>query len=143
MLDGTTYRLPSATVKQPAGPLINGPGQRALKHLTKSQRAALAVAVIRGEANLRPTLGVVSKALEVSIPYIEAAMKLPPERLRQLRRGGLTVSETKSAPEAPKPPTTMADVVAWWLTASPAEHAAVVGAVGVATPWDAIAAHLG
>jgi predicted aconitase len=64
--------------------LINGPGQRALKHLTKSQRAALAVAVIRGEANLRPTLGVVSKALEVSIPYIEAALKLSPEQLRQL-----------------------------------------------------------
>ena len=144
MLDVTTYRPPCTTVnKQSTAPLINGPGRRAFKHLTKSQRAALAVAVIRGEAGLRPTLGVVSKALEVSVPYIEVAMKLSPEQLRQLRRGELTVSKTKSAPDAPKPPTTMADVVAWWLTASETEHAAVVGSVGVTSAWDAIESHLG
>jgi hypothetical protein len=143
MLDTLTYSPPSANVKQRAAPTINGRGRRAFKHFTKSQRAALAVAVIRGEAGLRPTLGVISRALGVSVPYIEAALKLPPEQLRRLRRGELTVSETKSAPEAPKPPTTLADVTAWWLTASETEHAAVVGSVGVASAWDAIEAHLG
>jgi hypothetical protein len=138
-----TYQPPAINVKQSAAPPINGRGRPAFKNLTKSQRAALAVAVIRGEAGLLPTLGVVSKALEVSVPYIEAAGKLPPEQLRQLRRGELTISETKSVPDAPKPPTTLADVVAWWLTASEAEHAAVVGRVGVVSPWRAIEAHLG
>jgi hypothetical protein len=142
MLDATTYRLPSTTVKQPPAPLINGPGRQAFKHLTKSQRAALAVAVIRGDAGLLPTLGVVSKALGVSIPYIEAAARLSPEQLRQLRRGELTISETKSAPETLKPQTTLADVMTWWRTADAAEHAAVVGSVGVVTPWHAIEANL-
>jgi hypothetical protein len=70
----TTYQLPSTGqppstgVKQPAGSPINGQGRPAFKKLTKSQKAALAVAVIRGEASLRPTLEVVSKALNVSVP---------------------------------------------------------------------------
>ena len=52
----------------------------------------------------------------------------------------LTISEVKSALDAPKPPTTLADVVAWWLTAPEAEHAAVVGSV---SPWRAIERNLG
>ena len=51
--------------------------------------------------------------------------------------------ELKPAPDAPKPPTTMADVVAWWLTASETEHAAVVGSIGVLSPWHAIEKNLG
>jgi hypothetical protein len=51
---------------------------------------------------------------------------------------------TKSAAAAPnKPPTTLADVISWWLAASKAEHAVVVGNVCVVTPWDAIEANLG
>ena len=141
-MDALTYPLPTISVKPPAPP-INGPGRPAFKRLTKSQLAALAVAVLRGEKTLRPTVWLVSKALGVSTPYIETAMKLSPEQLRQMDRGELTIPQVKPAPEAPKAPTTMADVVAWWLAASEAEHAAVIGSVGVATPWDAIAAHLG
>lgn len=90
----STGQLPFTSVKPPAPP-VNGSGQPAFKNLTKSQRAALAVAVIRGEAGLRPTLQVVAKALGVSVTYVEAAQKLPPEQLRQLRRGELTISELK------------------------------------------------
>ena len=75
--------------------------------------------------------------------YIEAAAHLSSEQLRQLRRGELTISELKPTLGAPKSPTTMADVVAWWLTASEAEHAAVVSSVGVVSPWHAIEANLG
>ena len=140
MLDALTYKSPIPIVK-PLAPPVNGQGKPAIERLTKSQRAALGVAVMRGEARLRPTLKVVSGALGVSTTYLEAAMKLPPQELRQLERGELTLAEVKSAP-APKPPTTMADVVSWWLTASEAEHAAVVGSVGVVSPWHAIEANL-
>jgi hypothetical protein len=143
MMDAmTAYKPPAASVKQMAAPPINGQGRPAFKRLTKSQLAALGVAVMRGEASLRPTLKVVARALGVSTTYIEAAAKLPPEQLRQLSRGELTLADVAPAPEISKPPTTLADVVAWWLTASEAEHAAVVGSVGVATPWRAIEAHL-
>jgi hypothetical protein len=126
-----TYQASFTDVKQSAAPPINGQGRPAFERLTKSQRVALAVAVMRGEANLRPTLKVVARALEVSATYIEQAARLSPEQLRQVRRGELTLAELKPAPDAPKPATTLADVVAWWLTASEAEHAAVVGSVGV------------
>ena len=76
------------------------------------------------------------------VTYIETASRLSPEQLRQVRRGELTLAELKPVPETPKPPTTVGDVVAWWLTASEAEHAAVVGSVGVTSAWDAIAPHL-
>jgi hypothetical protein len=140
-MDTLTYPLPATSVKVPAAP-INGQGRRAFKHLTKSQRAALGIAVMRGEASLLPTLQVVARALEVSATYIEQAARLSPEQLRQVRRGELTLADVKPAPETRKPPTTLADVVAWWLIASEAEHAAVVGSVGVASPWRAIEAHL-
>jgi hypothetical protein len=138
-----SYRLPFASVKPlPASP-VNGQGRPAVERLSKSQRAALGVAVMRGEASLRPTLKVVARALGVSATYIEAAARLSDEQLRQLRRGELTLADLKPAPEAPKPPTTFSDVVAWLLTCSQAERAAVVGSVGVATTWDAIESHLG
>jgi hypothetical protein len=138
-----TYPLPVAGVKQPAASPINGQGRPAFERLTKSQRAALGVAVMRGEASLRPTLKVVARALGVSTTYIEQAARLSPEQLRQVRRGELTISETKPAPDAPKPATTLADVVAWWLAASETERAALVGSVGVVSPWHAIEANLG
>ena len=91
-------------VKPAAAPPINGQGRPAFERLSKSQRAALAVAVLRGEATLRPTLQVVARALQVSTTYIEMALKLPPEQLRQLRRGELTLAETKSAPPKSRSP---------------------------------------
>jgi hypothetical protein len=144
MLDATTYAVPALKVKPsaPPPPPINGQGRPAFERLTQSQKAALGVAVIRGEAGLKPTLKVVARALGVSVTYIEAAARLSPELLRQVRRGELTLAELKPAPETPKSATSLADVVAWWLTASEAEHAAVVGSVGVASPWRAIEAHL-
>jgi hypothetical protein len=144
MLDATTYRSSSAIVKQPAVPLINGPGRRALKHLTKSQRAALAVAVTRGEVGLQPTLGVVSRALGVPRTYIETAAKLSPDQLRQVRQGWCTLANLKPAtPPTPiKTAMTPDDVAAWWWTASEADRAAVVGKVGVVSTWDALAKNL-
>jgi hypothetical protein len=141
MLHDPTYKPSTTIVKVPVLP-VNGQGRPALKRLTKSQRAALAVAVIRGEAGLKPTLPVVSRALDVSVTYIEMAARLSPEQLRQLRRGEIALAELKPTPKTGKPLTTLADVVAWWLTASEAEHAAVVGGVGVASAWDAIEPHL-
>jgi hypothetical protein len=61
----------------------------------------------------------------------------------ELQQAELQQAELKPVPNAPKPPTTMADVVAWWLTASETEHAAVVGSVGVLSPWHAIEKNLG
>jgi hypothetical protein len=148
MLDvSTAYMSPIPDVKplpaplKPPAPPINGQGRPAFERLTKSQRAALGVAVMRGEASLLPTLKVVAGALGVSVTYLEAAMKLAPQELRQLECGELTLAEEKSA-EAPKSPTSLTDVVAWWLTASEAERAAVVGIVGIGSAWDAIEAHL-
>jgi hypothetical protein len=128
-MDTMTYPLPVAGVKQPAASPINGQGRPAFERLTKS--------------SLRPTLKVVARALGVSTTYIEQAARLSPEQLRQVRRGELTISETKPAPDAPKPATTLADVVAWWLAASETERAALVGSVGVVSPWHAIEANLG
>jgi hypothetical protein len=141
MLHDPTYNPSTTIVKVPVLP-VNGQGRPALTRLTKSQKAALAVAVIRGEASLKPTLDLVARALGVSTTYVETAAKLSPDQLRQLRRGELTLADVKPVPETPKPPTTLAEVVAWWLTASEAEHAAVVGSVGVASPWRAIESHL-
>ena len=89
---------------------------------------------------MRPTLQVVSGALDVSQTYIEQARKLPPEQLGQLRRGEITLAELKSAP--PKEPITLVDVVTWWQGASDEERATVVSRVGVVSPWHAIEANL-
>ena len=69
----TSYRPFSAAVKPLPAPPVNGRGRPAIERLTKSQRAALGVAVLRGEACLRPTLKVVARALGVSATYIETA----------------------------------------------------------------------
>ena len=51
MLNTSTYSVPVTSVKQLPSPPINGQGHPAFERLSKSQRAALAVAVIRGEAS--------------------------------------------------------------------------------------------
>jgi hypothetical protein len=144
MLDTLNYQTPSTIVKQPSVPVINGQGRRSLKYLTKSQRAAFAVAVLRGEAGLQPTLHVVSRALDVSITYIETASKLTPAELRQVRHGNATLGDLKptATPEPRKPAVTPDDIATWWWSASEADRAAVVGKVGVAPVWDALATHL-
>jgi hypothetical protein len=144
MLDSLTYSTPTTNVKYTtAVPPVNGHGRRAFKHRSKSQRAALAVAVMRGEAGLQPTLAVVSRALDVSITYIETASKLTPEELRQVRQGKVTLAGLKPpAPELVKAEITVEDVAGWWWTASDADRAAVVGKVGVTSTWDALEKHL-
>jgi hypothetical protein len=143
MLDQLTYQVPTETVKHTAVRPVNGHGRRAFKHLSKSQRAALAVAVIRGEASLQPTLAVVSRALDVSITYVETAAKLSPEELRQVRQGKVTLAGLKPpVPEPVKAEITVEDVAGWWWTASDADRAAVVGKVGVTSTWDALEKHL-
>jgi hypothetical protein len=143
MLDTlTSYQVPA---KQSTVPVINGQGHRAFKHLTKSQRAALAIAVIRGEAGLQATRSVVSRVLDVSIPYITAASKLSPEQLREVRQGKMTLADFKPAAAAPAPvkaEMTAEGVATWWWEASEAERAAVVGTIGVAPVWDALAKNL-
>jgi hypothetical protein len=140
MLDTLTYSVPPTVVKVPVRP-VNGHGRRAFKHLSKSQRAALAVAVIRGEAALQPTLRVVSGALNVSITYIGAALKLTPDQLRQLRWGYLTLADFKpaAAPEPVKAEMTVEEVADWWGSASETDRAAVVSQIGIAPLWDKIA----
>ena len=145
MLDTLTYQPSSAIVKQAISPrLVNGRGQPNFRKLSKSQRAVLAVAVIRGEAALQPTLRVVSGALNVSITYIEAALKLTPEQLRQVRWGYLKLADFKPAvaPEPVKAEMTIDDVASWWTSASETERAAVVGKIGVTSAWDALAKNL-
>ena len=142
MLDMTTYKLPVAT--KATAPAVNGQGRPAFANLTKSQKAALGVAVIRGEASLRPTLGVVAAALDVSVTYIEYALKLSPEQLRLVRQGRLTLADTKPAatPKPRKPAVTLDDIATWWCSASEAEHAALIGRVGVVSTWDALEKNL-
>jgi hypothetical protein len=145
MLDMLPYQVPTSIVKQSKAPVINGPGHRGFKRLTKSQRAAFAVAVLRGEVGLQPTLGITSRALGVSITYIEAASKLSPEQLRRVRQGKVALADLKPAAAAPTPvkaEMTVADVAGWWWTASDADRAAVVGKVGVTSTWDALVKHL-
>ena len=100
--------------------------------------------MIRGEAALQPTLRVVSGALNVSITYIKAALKLTPEQLRQIRWGYRTLADFKPVvvPEPIKAETTLEDVAAWLANASETERTVVVGKVGVAPMWDAIAKQL-
>lgn len=139
MLDTLTYSAPPTVVKVPVRP-VNGHGRRAFKHLSKSQRAALAVAVMHGEASLQPTLAVMSRALDVSITYIETASKLTPEELRQVRQGKVTLAGLKPPAPAPvKSKTTLEDVAAWWRSASETDRAAVVSEIGIAPLWDKIA----
>jgi hypothetical protein len=144
MLDTLTYQVPTPIVKQSTVPVINGQGRRSLKYLTKSQRAAFAVAVLRGEVGLQPTLHVVSRALDVSITYIETASKFSPAELREVRQGRLTLGDLKPAatPEPRKPAVTPDDIATWWWSASEADRAAVVGKVGVAPVWDALERNL-
>ena len=145
MLDVSTYQAPSAIVKQPTTPVINGPGHRALKRLTKSQRAAYAVAVLRGEVGLQPTLNVVAAAVGVSITYIGYALKLSSGELRLVRLGKLTLADLKPAAAAPEPAKaelTVEDIADWWWSAPDVDRAAVIGRVGVAPVWDALAKNL-
>jgi hypothetical protein len=85
----------------------------------------------------------VARALGVSVTYIEMAARLAPHQLRQVRRGELTLAELTPAPDSHKAPITLDDVIAWWMSASDADHAAVVSRVGVVSPWHAIEANLG
>jgi hypothetical protein len=131
MLDQLTYQPFSTIVKHTTAVRpVNGHGRRAFKHLSKSQRAALAVAVVRGEASLQPTLDVVSRALDVSRTYVETAAKLSSEQLRQLRQGKVTLADLKPvAPGPVKPAITPDDIAGWWWSASEADRAAVVGTI--------------
>ena len=145
MLDTLTYPVPTTIVKHTAAVRpVNGHGRRAFKHLSKSQRAALAVAVMRGEASLQPTLDVVSRALGVSRTYVETAARLSSAQLRDVRQGKVTLAGLKpaTAPEPVKAEMTVEDVAGWWWTASEADRAAVIGKVGVTSTWDALAKHL-
>jgi hypothetical protein len=114
---------------------------RIYKRLSKSEKAALAVDLMRGHATLRPTLAVISKALGISVTYIEAAAHLSPDQLRQVRDGALTISEVLST-SVNAEPITPNDIVAWFRDASDGERAAVVAEVGVMPVWDAIAMNL-
>jgi hypothetical protein len=89
-------------------------------------------------------LHVVSRALDVSITYIETASKLTPEELRQVRQGKATLGDLKptATPEPRKPAVTPDDIATWWWSASEAEHAALIGRVGVVSTWDALEKNL-
>ena len=96
-----------------------------------------------GRPACSPTLSVVSRALDVSVTYVEAASKLSATELRQLRQGKLTLADFKPvAPASVKAKMTVDDVVDWWGTASESDRVAVVGKNGVTSTWDALAKHL-
>jgi hypothetical protein len=133
MLDSATYQVPSTDVKQPA---INGQGRPAFRRLSKSQRAALGVAVLNGEAMLRPTLEVVSRALGVSRTYVEMASKLSSEELRQVRQGRRTLSDLKPVAESHTPTMTPDEAVMSWRAWTPEQRAAFGRSVGISEVWD-------
>jgi hypothetical protein len=136
MLDVLQYTFPTKTVK-PLPAVIDGGTYRSL---TKSQKAALGVEIMRGRASLRPTYEVVARALGVSVSYVSVAARLTPDQLHRVHAGTLTISELIST--TPAPVITTNDIVDWFKDASEGERAAVVAEVGVAPVWDAIAANL-
>jgi hypothetical protein len=142
MLEALTYKSPISDVKQSTGALVNGPGQPAFRRWSKSRRAAFAVAVLRGEVELRPTLHVVAKALDVSVTYVKAERNLSPEQLNQVRKGWVTLTDLKPNLSRKDRPIDFDAVIAWWKAASDSERAAVVARVGVTSTWDALASNL-
>jgi uncharacterized protein (UPF0262 family) len=65
------------------------------RRMTKSQRAALAVNVIRGILTLRPTMRVVAAAMKVCPDYVARAKALSPPELQALRLGQRTLSNQR------------------------------------------------
>jgi hypothetical protein len=94
MLDRTTSFYPLSTALSTASPTLIG--RRTYGHMSKSQKAALAVEVLQGRATLRPTIRTVGAAIGVSPAYIEAAAKLSPRELHQLRAGYRTLQELRT-----------------------------------------------
>ena len=137
MLNVSPYQASTTSVKQLAAPVVRD--RRAFRHLTKSQRAAVAVAILRGEVKLQPTLQAVARVLDVSATYVGMAGKLSPEQLYRVRKGWLAIPRIRPKAKREVSPD---DVAAWWESASDAERAAVIDRIGVTPVWDALAKNL-
>jgi hypothetical protein len=107
---------------------------RRVARMSKAQRALVAAELYKRGFDLqRPTIKQLAATVDVSAPYVHAALKLNGTERARVNRGPRPLLEPKPTHPALPIPKALAEA---WTSASADERAAFVSSVGVGAVWD-------